>query len=476
LSTNENHGANSNKYGNKTKTHTKTKTLPFFFTPQPKSSVYPYGEQPSELESEHAEDGESFDNGDSFEMEDQGYVADNSTLSTLASPPLSSLQTQVPRTPLRRRLPLATAPQTLRSSNTNANLSPNASFNTNTNQNLYTPPQKPRHAEKLRGRGSVSEPPPRARSKVKSSSKPNFQFGVGRLLGDIEEDAGVDFFEDSMVGRGGGEGRMFEPYPYLGVSEEFEIGRPAFELGQGFVGGYEGGYEALNDPFFPAPTHGTLTTIREREGEMWEGVGIPSVPLKPTLRPTSLPPIVPTPQATPAPPTTHSSTDTNTPTNTPASASTPTICSVCFRTGTQAILVPCSHPLCSTCLTSALNIVGEKDMECCVCKRGVEDFKLVAATEKDLEGGEKEASEGEKADGVGKGKEVEGEEDEPNRLLQSSFEFFDDVRARSSPPPHVKLGLGGGGELAEDVVLRIDNVPWVCLCNAPRLRVWLTRI
>lgn len=113
-------------------------------------------------------------------------------------------------------------------------------------------------------------------------------------------------------------------------------------------------------------------------------------------------------------------------------------------------------------------------MECCVCKRGVEDFRLVgkgAATEKDMEGGEKEEGEGEKADGVGTGKEVEGEEDETNGLLQSSFEFFDDVRAKSSPPPHFKLGPGGGGELAEDVVLRIDNVPWVRLFNVPRLRV-----
>ena len=111
-------------------------------------------------------------------------------------------------------------------------------------------------------------------------------------------------------------------------------------------------------------------------------------------------------------------------------------------------------------------------MECCVCKRGVEDFRLVGkgtATENDLEGGEKEEGEGEKADGVGKGKEVEGE-DETNGLLQSSFEFFDDVRAKSSPPPHVKLGPGAG-ELAEDVVLRIDNVPWVRFFNVPRLHV-----
>lgn len=57
----------------------------------------------------------------------------------------------------------------------------------------------------------------------------------------------------------------------------------------------------------------------------------------------------------------------------------PTDCSVCLLSNpaSLAILQPCKHPLCSTCLTSALNIVGEKDMECAVCKRKVADFKLV---------------------------------------------------------------------------------------------------
>ncbi|KAG9218298.1 hypothetical protein CCMSSC00406_0009890 [Pleurotus cornucopiae] len=81
------------------------------------------------------------------------------------------------------------------------------------------------------------------------------------------------------------------------------------------------------------------------------------------------------------------------------SAGSPTKCSVCHRSGgasntdrsrlsgsipslsaaplSLAILSPCSHPLCSACLTSALNIVGEKDMECAVCKKAVSSFKLV---------------------------------------------------------------------------------------------------
>ena len=62
----------------------------------------------------------------------------------------------------------------------------------------------------------------------------------------------------------------------------------------------------------------------------------------------------------------------------------PNECSVCFASKplSLAILDPCGHPLCSTCLTSALNIVGEKDMECAVCKQGVVDFRLVMTTQR----------------------------------------------------------------------------------------------
>ena len=92
-------------------------------------------------------------------------------------------------------------------------------------------------------------------------------------------------------------------------------------------------------------------------------------------------------------------------------------------------------------------------MECSVCKCGVEDFKLVGAVadEKKKEGG----ASGEKGDGK---KEDEDGEKEAG-LLTSPFEFFNDVRARSSPPPSVKAA----SDVAENVVLRIDNVPWVRL-------------
>ncbi|OAX38356.1 hypothetical protein K503DRAFT_850046 [Rhizopogon vinicolor AM-OR11-026] len=60
-----------------------------------------------------------------------------------------------------------------------------------------------------------------------------------------------------------------------------------------------------------------------------------------------------------------------------ATATPSTACSVCGRDGGRiAILKPCDHPLCSGCLTSALNIVGEKAMQCAVCKESVVDFEL----------------------------------------------------------------------------------------------------
>lgn len=60
-----------------------------------------------------------------------------------------------------------------------------------------------------------------------------------------------------------------------------------------------------------------------------------------------------------------------------ATITTSTACSVCGRDGGRfAILKPCEHLLCSGCLTSALNIVGEKAMQCAVCKESVVDFQL----------------------------------------------------------------------------------------------------
>jgi Zinc finger, C3HC4 type (RING finger) len=155
----------------------------------------------------------------------------------------------------------------------------------------------------------------------------------------------------------------------------------------------------------------------------------------------------------------------------------PTDCSVCLASypPSLAVLQPCRHPLCSGCLTSALNIVGEKDMECAVCKTAVADFKLVTI--------KKPAG---KASSAGVGSEKHNAptplQDSPmigveSKELEGAFEFgFDDFASgiRASTPKMEQQAQGGRNALEVStsssrsnkstgkVILRIDNVPWVC--------------
>ena len=210
---------------------------------------------------------------------------------------------------------------------------------------------------------------------------------------------------------------------------------------------------------------------------------------------------VPVPASTPSLP----STSINASSNKEHDAAKPqtrleeTGCSVCLASHprTLAVLIPCEHPLCSACLTSALNIVGEKDMECAVCRGKVEDFKLVI-------------SDGSKNDNTQSPDSDKGEKNENSDNpslsgksfmeslfsspesgtcrdgLESAFEFgleLDEVRA-STPKlrdePNVQAAIlqtnekmldrvRGRGKNEENVVLRIDNVPWVRLSFFPLL-------
>ncbi|KAJ7275074.1 hypothetical protein C8J57DRAFT_1127890 [Mycena rebaudengoi] len=57
---------------------------------------------------------------------------------------------------------------------------------------------------------------------------------------------------------------------------------------------------------------------------------------------------------------------------------TPSHCSSCAVASKQlATLSPCSHALCSSCLTSALNIVDQSSMTCVVCRAIVDTFGLI---------------------------------------------------------------------------------------------------
>ncbi|KAK0232450.1 hypothetical protein EDD85DRAFT_911339 [Armillaria nabsnona] len=190
----------------------------------------------------------------------------------------------------------------------------------------------------------------------------------------------------------------------------------------------------------------------------------------------------------------------------PEPQSNPVSCSVCSRHNPPrlAILVPCNHPLCSACLTSALNIVGEKDMECAVCKNSVEDFKLISGSgpaEKKSKAdrrsfGSVESNcnqrSGSDDEHIGRGKSfMDPLFSSPGSAvstsftggLESAFEFGgqaffrnDDVRA-STPPPATRRRSRDHQSPRQQhsskdhVVLRIDNVPWDI--TPPSISAWL---
>lgn len=111
--------------------------------------------------------------------------------------------------------------------------------------------------------------------------------------------------------------------------------------------------------------------------------------------------------------------------------------------------------MCSACLTSALNIVGEKDMECAVCKTGVANFHLRNTTSKGSSVPSAGAPRGclmpEAFDGSNK------------ENLVNDFHFFD-LQGSSTPNRSERNHPLREGELP---VLRIDNVPWVRISCRP---------
>ncbi|KAF8632155.1 hypothetical protein AX17_004897 [Amanita inopinata Kibby_2008] len=182
-------------------------------------------------------------------------------------------------------------------------------------------------------------------------------------------------------------------------------------------------------------------------------------------------------------------------------------CSVCLvkHPRTLAILMPCGHPLCSACLTSALNIVGEKDMECAVCKLGVDDFRLITIDSKsngpenlgndsEIDASVKSLSSSTIGRAVPNDDHTGGSFTVP---IQGGFEFGSDCDGpgeqggafiRASTPKEeqskatreiepissfVRLSSKRVAEGADNdnVVLRIDNVPWDI--TPPQVKNWL---
>ncbi|KAH7922714.1 hypothetical protein BV22DRAFT_1131223 [Leucogyrophana mollusca] len=166
-------------------------------------------------------------------------------------------------------------------------------------------------------------------------------------------------------------------------------------------------------------------------------------------------------------------------------------CSVCGRSGDQiAILEPCSHPLCSACLTSALNIVGEKDMECAVCHKPVENFHLQAPSSADERASPpvpapRRPSPRGLAFADATTSPLQRRSYRPDGgLLPSAFEtnvigslmsqlsMFDPPLDSSTPilapaPVYSQQPIRPG----DNIVLRIDNVPWDI--TPPAIAAWL---
>lgn len=150
-----------------------------------------------------------------------------------------------------------------------------------------------------------------------------------------------------------------------------------------------------------------------------------------------------------------------------------TACSVCGRDGGRfAILKPCEHPLCSGCLTSALNIVGEKAMQCAVCKESVVDFQLQS---RPFDDSSMVSSSPQHFNFLSAFTPVDRSSSplqqrprRANRPLLPSFEPVAFVPPMDQLPVHFQRDLSPPNftpapkqQRVDNVVLRIDNVPWV---------------
>lgn len=137
-------------------------------------------------------------------------------------------------------------------------------------------------------------------------------------------------------------------------------------------------------------------------------------------------------------------------------------CSVCSASSSpMSTLKPCGHLICSSCLTGALNIVGEKDMRCATCEQPVDDFKLLTPMKLDSPMSVKESSQiHAPSPSSNKGRE------DALTLLPSAFDelAIKETRPRADDLSQNQSSVASPTMVAEIAVLRIDNVPWVSCC------------
>ncbi len=127
--------------------------------------------------------------------------------------------------------------------------------------------------------------------------------------------------------------------------------------------------------------------------------------------------------------------------------------------------------MCSSCLTGALNIIGEKDNALRQCEEKVDDFKLLTSVVTKAKDGEKDAKAIESTPSQTYGN-LEDDDERPSPLLPSAIgnaspgngkRLFEVVQPL--PPNYVaheaNISSQSNSSGSQPAVLRIDNVPWV---------------
>ncbi|KAJ4468797.1 hypothetical protein J3R30DRAFT_1606228 [Lentinula aciculospora] len=399
---------------------------------------------------------------------------------------------------------------------------------------MATPPPNRQLAERLRLKGSLTDPAQLRRREVYDAVLPPNDVSFDRDLFDIHEDEhdgdyelAYDSYHHDL------HDYLYQPEHSASMrethsdfeEEQYEVEYPTLPHQQK-QNQNQYYYHYQQQPLLPPSYRNPQTTYSHPPGlghpaatrgstyaaSMVQNLGVPmfhetqllpQYPMQhvPQLAPAHIPMQLPRHQALSSSDASHhassnASSKASTPVPIPAVVSKATAplhcCSICARKPPSltrlAILTPCGHALCPTCLTSALNIVGEKDMECAGCRAKVADFKLVSinADEAATEKAEDVFAAQEQKRGFRDNSLHIGNLDEVSPTFDISSlnesDLFSDENVRAStPPPKVKgmrrdSGLRpvpGAGQAAEQdpVVLRIDNVPWDI--TPPRISVWL---
>ncbi|KAF9068892.1 hypothetical protein BDP27DRAFT_1421523 [Rhodocollybia butyracea] len=384
---------------------------------------------------------------------------------------------------------------------------------------MSTPPPNRQLAERLRLKGSFTDPAQPRRREAFDAAPPSSDVSFDRDLFDIHEDENDDDYElgyDSFH-------HDLQDYHYQSEhyqrgparetqsdieEEQYEVEYPTLPHQKQNLQYHQYQYQQQQllppsySPAYPAPP-GLVQPTAPR-GNPYAATGLsmaqvmglsmyhqsqmlPQYPMH--LAPAHIPMPVPRHQGEGSlPASSNAPSKISTPVLAPTEPLDPTkitkCCSICDRKPPSltrlAILTPCGHALCSSCLTSALNIVGEKDMECAGCRAKVADFKLVSITAED---------DTEEGASLNK-KQVDNlfpvETPEAFDLGMAESDFFSDGGMRASTPPPKTKGMRRSSGLSsmanatstsnrekdcDPIVLRIDNVPWDI--TPPRISAWL---